>query len=117
MKIFIVIASVVLFTVLFFVGRWLYNRSVRLRNRLQMDKAFTNISHELLTPLTVISASIERLREQEPSHDAEYAMMELNVERMTRLLQEILETSKSQAGGQKLLVSQGMPTQVDDGLD
>ncbi len=107
MKIFIVIASVVLFTVLFFVGRWLYNRSVRLRNRLQMDKAFTNISHELLTPLTVISASIERLREQEPSHDAEYAMMELNVERMTRLLQEILETSKSQAGGLKLLVSQG----------
>jgi len=107
MKIFIIIVSIVLLTVLFFLGRWLYNRSVRLKNRLQVDKAFTNISHELLTPLTVISASIERLREQQPEHAAEYAMMDLNVERMTRLLQEILETSKSQAGGLKLLVSQG----------
>jgi signal transduction histidine kinase len=33
--------------------------------------------------------------------------MELNVERVTRLLQEILETSKSQAGELKLQVSQG----------
>ncbi|MBR1447946.1 MAG: response regulator [Prevotella sp.] len=111
MKIPVIIVGILLLAVLLIVGRWLYNRSVRLRNRLQMDRAFTNISHELLTPLTVISASIERLRDQDhgqdSSHAAEYAMMELNVERMTRLLQEILETSKSQSGGLKLLVSQG----------
>lgn len=107
MELITITSSIVLFITLLIVGRWLYNRSVRIRNRLQMDRAFTNISHELLTPLTVITASIERLREQEPSHAAEYAMMELNVERMTRLLQDILETSKSQSGGLKLLVSQG----------
>jgi DNA-binding response OmpR family regulator len=72
-----------------------------------MNQVFTNISHELLTPLTVISASIERLREQEPKFAKDYALMELNVERMTRLLQQILETSKSQAGELKLRVSQG----------
>lgn len=72
-----------------------------------MNQVFTNISHELLTPLTVISASIERLRDQEPKYAKDYALMDLNVERMTRLLQEILETSKSQAGELRLRVSQG----------
>lgn len=72
-----------------------------------MNQVFTNISHELLTPLTVISASIERLRDQEPKYAKDYALMDLNVERMTRLLQQILETSKSQAGELKLCVSQG----------
>ncbi len=72
-----------------------------------MNHVFTNISHELLTPLTVISASVERLREQAPQYSTDYALMELNVERMTRLLQEILETSKSQAGELRLRVSQG----------
>ena len=33
--------------------------------------------------------------------------MELNIQRMVRLLQQILETSKSQAGELKLLVAQG----------
>ena len=49
-----------------FFGKKLYDRSVHIRNRLQMDAVFTNITHELLTPLTVISASVERLRTQEP---------------------------------------------------
>ena len=85
----------------------LHNRSVRLKNSLQMTSVFTNISHELLTPLTVIAASVEHLRAQEPRYATDYALMELNVERMTRLLQQILETSKSQSGELKLRVSQG----------
>ena len=91
----------------FVLGRVVYRRSMRIRSRLQMDRVFTNISHDLLTPLTVISASVERLRSQEPRFATDYALMELNIERMTRLLQEILETSKSQSGELKLLVSQG----------
>lgn len=72
-----------------------------------MGQIFTNITHELLTPLTVISASVDQLREKEPSHNDEYDMMQLNIQRMVRLLQQILETSKSQAGELKLLVAQG----------
>ena len=87
--------------------RYLYIRSMRIRDRLRLGKVFANISHELLTPLTVISASVERLRDQEPRFASDYALMELNVERMTRLLQQLLETSKSQSGELKLLVSQG----------
>jgi CheY-like chemotaxis protein len=78
-----------------------------MKNRLQMSAVYTNITHELLTPLTVISASVDRLREQEPSHSQDYDLMQLNIERMVRLLQQILETSKSQEGGLKLLVSYG----------
>lgn len=102
--IILVIAAVV---GLFFIGRELFQRGVRVRNRLQMSAVYTNITHELLTPLTVISASVERLRDKEPAHEQDYDLMQLNIDRMVRLLQQILETSKSQSGELKLLVAYG----------
>ena len=103
----IIILSIALIIVVAFVAWFGYKRMMIVRNRLHMNLVLTNISHELLTPLTVISASIEHLREQEPRYATDYALMELNMERMTHLLHEILETSKSQAGELKLQVSQG----------
>ena len=100
--IFIIVAVGISFLV-----RELFLRSVRMRNRLQMNAVYTNIAHELLTPLTVISASVERLREKEPVHGQDYDLMQLNIDRMVRLLQEILETSKSQSGKLKLLIAYG----------
>jgi CheY-like chemotaxis protein len=107
MKIILFITSVIAAILVFLLLRMLYRRSLRIRNRLQMGLVFTNISHELLTPLTVISASIERLREQEPRFEQDYTLINLNIDRMVHLLQEILETSKSQAGELKLRVAQG----------
>ena len=104
--IFIIIALIFV-VVFFYLGRQLYLRSVRVKHRLQMGNIFTNITHELLTPLTVISASVDHLREEAPTHEREYDMMQLNIQRMVRLLQQILEASKSQAGELKLKVSQG----------
>ena len=103
----IIILSLIAVVVLFFLGRELYLRSVRLRQRLQMSQIYTNITHELLTPLTVISASVERLRDENPSSASDYDLVQLNIERMVRLLQQILETSKSQSGELRLRVSQG----------
>lgn len=91
----------------FFFGREAYRRSMRVRQRLQMGQIFTNITHELLTPLTVISASVDHLRDEAPEHIHDYDMMQLNIQRMVRLLQQILETSKSQVGELKLKVSNG----------
>lgn len=85
----------------------MYLRSIRVRRRLQMSAIFTNITHELLTPLTVISASVDKLRDEEPQYTHDYDLMQLNIQRMVRLLQQILETSKSEAGELKLLVAQG----------
>ena len=92
---------------LFFLGRELFQRGVRMKNRLQMSAIYTNITHELLTPLTVISASVDRLRLTAPAHEQDYDLMQLNIDRMVRLLQQILETSKSQSGELKLKVAQG----------
>jgi CheY-like chemotaxis protein len=72
-----------------------------------MSYLFTNITHELLTPLTILAASTEQLRITHPEGKQELDLMELNINRIMRLLQQILETSKSQEGGLKLLVSYG----------
>lgn len=93
--------------IIFTAGRLLYLRSARLRRKLQMSAIFTNITHELLTPLTVISASVDKLRDEEPRFGHDYDLMQINIQRMVRLLQQLLETSKSEAGELKLLVAQG----------
>ena len=87
--------------------RWLYARNTRIRSQLQMNYIFNNITHELLTPLTIISASVEKMRDEHPDSRHDLDLMDLNIQRSVRLLQQILETSKSQAGELKLLVSQG----------
>ena len=102
--ILISVCTIIIITVLI---RWLYARSTRIRNQLQMNFIFNNITHELLTPLTIISASVEKLREEHPDSRHDLELMDLNIQRCVRLLQQILETSKIQAGGLKILVSQG----------
>ena len=106
-RILLTILAIVIIAIIVIVGRQLYLRSMRVRRRLQMSAIFTNIAHELLTPLTVISASVDKLRDEEPKYGRDYDLMQLNIQRMVRLLQQILETSKAEAGGLKLLVAQG----------
>lgn len=107
LRIIIILAILAIIVVVILFGRNVYNRSMRVKRQLQMGQIFTNITHELLTPLTVISASVDQLREDAPQHEKEYDLMQLNIQRMVRLLQQILETSKSQAGELKLVVVQG----------
>lgn len=97
---------VVLLTVAI-VARHLYLRNQRLKHKAQLSMLFTSISHELLTPLTILSASVEQLKDKEPKYSLEYELMELNIQRSVRQLQLILETSKSTDGRLKLLVSHG----------
>ena len=101
------LAIVVVAIILAFVGRLIYMRSKRLREKLRMSYVFTNITHELLTPLTVLSASVDKMREDAPQLSHDYDLMQINIQRMVRMLQQILETSKSQAGELKLLCAQG----------
>ena len=99
-----IVASVI---ILAFFIRLIYMRSMRLRQKLRMSYVFTNITHELLTPLTVLSASIDKMRDEAPQMSHDYDLMQINIQRMVRMLQQILETSKSQAGELKLLCAQG----------
>lgn len=106
-KLLLTIIILILLAVLAVIGRAIYMRSRSIRRQLRMSAVFTNITHELLTPLTVISASVDKLREEEPEYGRDYDLMQINIQRMVRLLQQILETSKSQSGQLKLLVAQG----------
>ena len=86
--------------------RW-YKNYLKTKNRLAMAVVFTNITHELLTPLTIISASVDELRQKAPQFSANYGLVQNNIQRLTRLLRQILEVRKSQAGQLKLLVARG----------
>ena len=68
---------------------------------------FTNITHELLTPLAIISASVDHLRMIAPQNSEDYSVMKTNVNRLIRLIQQILEFRKAQTGNLKLQVSKG----------
>ena len=68
---------------------------------------FTNITHELLTPLTIISASLDELKALAPQNNEYYLIMGNNINRLIRLLQQILEFRKAESGNLKLKVSKG----------
>ena len=91
---------------IFATARW-YKERVKTRNSLQMGVILTNITHELLTPLTIISATIYKLKAMAPQYEEDYLVMDSNINRTTRLLRQILEVRKSQAGQLHLLVSRG----------
>jgi ligand-binding sensor domain-containing protein/DNA-binding response OmpR family regulator len=67
---------------------------------------FTNITHELLTPLTIISATVDELKMIAPQGNEYYRIMTNNINRLIRLLQQILEFRKAETGNLKLKVSQ-----------
>ena len=89
---------------IFAAARW-YKEKVKTKNSLQMGVILANITHELLTPLTVISATIYKLKAMAPQYEEDYLVMDSNINRTTRLLRQILEVRKSQAGQLHLLVN------------
>ncbi len=111
---FIISALIVYFSL-----RAMRNR-IRLRNDLKIQQVeqakseelnhaklqfFTNITHELLTPLTIISATVDDLKLNFPLNNDYYTVMQNNISRLIRLLQQILEFRKAETGNLKLKVS------------
>lgn len=74
---------------------------------------FTNITHELLTPLSIILAAVEELNEEDSAEatKSRYAMITDNAMRLVRLIQQILEFRKAESGNLKLRVSKGNITE------
>lgn len=68
---------------------------------------FTNITHELLTPLSIISASVDELKLQYPDLKPRLRSISDNTFRLVRLIQQILEFRKVENGKQQLRVSRG----------
>lgn len=69
---------------------------------------FTNVSHELLTPLTTISCVVDDLEDSDKSgYRAGVRLLQANVFRLRRLLQQVLDLRKLDSGNMVLKVSQG----------
>ena len=88
----------------------------KLRNRIRLEQEltrykllfFTNIAHEFRTPLTLIQGSLEKERRIMKANrwqaelDKTLRMMDRSVQRMLRLIDQLLEFRKMQAGRLKL---------------
>lgn len=74
-------------------------------NRTKLDY-FTNVSHELLTPLTVISTATDHL-ETSASGQKQTMILRSNVDKLKRLIQQILDFRKMDMGRMALNVSYG----------
>lgn len=80
------------------------NEKVEELNHIKLQ-FFANITHELMTPLTIISASLDELKNDVRSELV--GTMGVNVQRLMRLLQQILEFRKAETGNLKLRVAKG----------
>ncbi|MFT3753237.1 MAG: two-component regulator propeller domain-containing protein [Paludibacter sp.] len=104
----------------YFFTRTVANR-IRLRNELKIShiekekseeltqiklRYFTNISHELLTPLTIIMLQIDSLRSKSTGNTMQFEIMKDNVIRLKRLIQQILVFRKTESGNMKLRIRQ-----------
>lgn len=66
---------------------------------------FTNVSHEFLTPLSIIIASVESLRPKTAADKNIVNIMSSNAIRLIRLVQQVLEFRKAESDNLKLKVS------------
>lgn len=101
---------------------WVVRNRIRMRQTIEMGKIerqkieevnhaklqfFTNITHELLTPLSIISASVDELKQEVPASLRLCQTIENNSTRLIRLIQQILEFRKVENGKIKLKVTYG----------
>lgn len=70
-------------------------------------KFFTDISHEFLTPLTIINCSVEELQQTYNDYGSSWRAIKGNIFRLIKLLEQILEFRKAEKGKLKLNVTYG----------
>jgi signal transduction histidine kinase/DNA-binding response OmpR family regulator len=68
---------------------------------------FTNISHDFLTPLTVLSCMIDDAEMTDKDNTIKFEPMRSNINRLRRLLQQVLDFRKVESGNMKIRVSSG----------
>jgi len=113
---------VLLVLALIFYAAYRYQQRVKLKNEKHIAEQlvqtklsyFTNISHELLTPLAVISSINESLEPTDAAQEEKRMMIHSNITRLKHLLQQILDFRKVETGNLKLYVEQGNLSQLID---
>lgn len=114
-----VLYVLILFGVLYVVYKEIISRE-RLKNEVKLERSnaekheelnreklefFTNVSHELKTPLTLISGPLQQLQKgrlKKENRDVYFSMVNRNVNHLARLINQILDFQKSENGKLKL---------------
>ncbi len=117
----IVIYSIVLIIILITIYYFLIN-NIKIKQAYEIEKLerkrdeninqfkfrfFTNISHELLTPLSVLSFSIENLFNRKIVENEPLQIMERNIKRIMLLVSQLLDFRKVESGSMTPMVSPG----------
>lgn len=92
-----------------------YAKYLQDKNRLQLKKEltqakieyFTNVSHELLTPLTVLSCLVDEIERKLPYETEFVSMMRENVTRLRKLIKQVLDFRKVEKKSLPLQVTYG----------
>jgi len=90
------------------------NRQKTNKKLMELDgfksRFFANISHEFRTPLTLITAPVDRQLENtslKPDDELDFKMIRQNSNRLLNLVDQLLDLSKLESGHWKLKVGQG----------
>ena len=104
----LVIVCFTVATLLYMRHIWRQNQ-IKLKEELTRTKLnyFTHISHELLTPLTVISCISDYLDKEAPLLHRQSLMLRANADKLKRLIQQVLDYRKLDLGKLKLHVTSG----------
>lgn len=106
---------ILIILILIWLALYLYLKRIKHENEKKLSERvsqmklryFTNISHELLTPLTILSCVTEELETQPDKSHAYVGLLRSNIIRLRRLLQQVLDFRKIEHGKMKLNVSHG----------
>ena len=66
---------------------------------------FTNISHDFFTPITVISCGLEGIEKRNPHETQIITSIKLNITRLTKLLEQIMEFKRIETCNDKIKLS------------
>lgn len=113
---YILYALLLIGLVLFFVYQ--YKRYLQIQSQKQLTEDltqtklvyFTSISHELLTPLTIISCLTEQIDTENADTEHKLSLVKANVFRLRRLLQQVLDFRKVESRNMRLFVEKGNVT-------
>lgn len=107
---YVLLAGVCLWLCLRFYLRRLGRKSeLKLQEEMTQTKLayFTNVSHELLTPLTVITCIADYLEQRAPALHHHLSMLKGNADKLRRLMQQVLDFRKIDLGKLRLNVTEG----------
>lgn len=108
--VYVVLILAVVYLIFYFYTKHIEQKNmVKFQEELTQVKLnyFTGISHELFSPLATIACVTDVLEQEKSCQDGQITILRSNVNRLKRLLQQILDFRKVESGKMSLLVENG----------